>query len=1068
MKKRYSLFMFLLMLVSSLSAQDFVTQLKDGSYYRISSPTYSLYMTEVDGKQLKSIALDETNLLQCWKMVKKGSGYAIQNAVTERYVQSQTTTSGIYLTGATAYTLYPALVSGTTTWTIANSSGDSWGLHTASSQSYNVVRWYTNADASKWQFQEVELNEEDLEKARAPYEVFNELEKNKSALQTRLNNLFSDYACTTLKEEIQSLTDEELAENANFAGLNDDMKAMVLKVKNNTWQQFTNEATGYTADYERFFRIADYKIYSNYAEMCNRSNFEMSNQFGKLSGPTGIVAQKGDIIYLYVDAAPKSECTLQLECVGTIGVPGDNRTGQTIDLKRGLNVYMASEQKMLYIFHQLNNTKKYLANYPDIKIHIEGGSLHGYWDATRGMTNADWALLQQDLLKEDVCKNVNLKTKHLVFAMDNKLVKECEPKEMEGLMRIWDMIPENEERYMGVEDFVGRYNNIWNVFSINYNYMFATTNGTYYNETTLPTIMNYDNMRKRGNLWGPSHEMGHNHQASINVIGTTESSNNMFSNINTFEQGIVTSRRQIAADVFWELGKQTPWVKRNIWNTTSMFYQLYLYFHVQHHDDQFLPNLFRKMRTSPINKGTATANVTYINNEGNEVTGTVNVANGAKDYLHLAKMICDVAQADLSEFFEAYGMFVPINKVHVGDYTNYLVTTTQSEINAAKKYMQKYPKKLGNIMFIEDHILPMKAADPNNKFEGLPDASGKKINNLDQHNEVGEYKNLPIGDMGDYEQYDGRTEFATDNDYCTISSNTISFKGTGCLGHKFYDADGNLVWATNASKTTMPTGLAKRIQNGEITIVAAEPNMKDVPCPFYKSGSSKVYGIQMYFGNEEQSKKWWAGTATDLSAYMPENTIGVVTSAEPVESITSAANIVNDGTAKQIVLNGDKPAYIPAEITAESVKFTKTIEGVAALDLPFRVTKADIPELKTIQYANGVHTTIDAESVEAGHPVVVTGNIDFTLSNASLRQASYQELKFVKVLAADGESIVEVEQASPFIYSLGEATAIEQIAAETTASQSTEQTIYDLSGRRIAKRPKAGLYIVNGKKQVIR
>ena len=1060
--------MFLLMLVSSLSAQDFVTQLKDGSYYRISSPTYSLYMTEVDGKQLKSIALDETNLLQCWKMVKKGSGYAIQNAVTERYVQSQTTTSGIYLTGTTAYTLYPALVSGTTTWTIANSSGDSWGLHTASSQSYNVVRWYTNADASKWQFQEVELNEEDLEKARAPYEVFNELEKNKSALQTRLNNLFSDYACTTLKEEIQALTDEELAEDANFAGLNDDMKAMVLKVKNNTWQQFTNEATGYTADYERFFRIADYKIYSNYAEMCNRSNFEMSNQFGKLSGPTGIVAQKGDIIYLYVEASPKSECTLQLETVGTNGVPGDNRTGQTMDLKRGLNVYMASEQKMLYIFHQLNNTKKYLANYPDIKIHIEGGSLHGYWDATRGMTNADWALLQQDLLKEDVCKNVNLKTKHLVFAMDNKLVKECEPKEMEGLMRIWDMIPENEERYMGVEDFEGRYNNIWNAFSINYNYMFATTNGTYYNESTLPTIMNYSNMRKRGNLWGPSHEMGHNHQASINVIGTTESSNNMFSNINTFEQGIGTSRRQISADVFWELGKQTPWVKRNIWNTTSMFYQLYLYFHVQHHDDQFLPNLFRKMRTSPINKGTATANVTYINNEGNEVTGTVNVASGAKDYLHLAKMICDVAQADLSEFFEAYGMFVPINKVHVGDYTNYLVTTTQSEIDAAKKYMKKYPKKLGNIMFIEDHILPMKEADPNNKFEGLPDASGKKINNLDQHNEVGEYKNLPIGDMGDYEQYDGRTEFATDNDYCTISSNTISFKGTGCLGHKFYDADGNLIWATNASKTTMPTGLAKRIQNGEITIVAAEPNMKDVPCPFYKSGSSKVYGIQMYFGNEEQSKKWWAGTATDLSAYMPENAIGVVTSAEPVESITSAANIVNDGTAKQIVLNGDKPAYIPAEIAAESVKFTKTIEGVAALDLPFRVTKADIPELKTIQYANGVHTTIDAESVEAGHPVVVTGNVDFTLSNASLRQASYQELKFVKVLAADGESIVEVEQASPFIYSLGEATAIEQIATETTASQYTEQTTYDLSGRRITKRPKAGLYIVNGKKQVIR
>ena len=82
--------------------------------------------------------------------------------------------------------------------------------------------------------------------------------------------------------------------------------------------------------------------------------------------------------------------------------------------------------------------------------------------------------------------------------------------------------------------------------------------------------MNYNKMRQPGNIWGPSHEIGHNHQGSINVIGTTESSNNLFSNINTFEQGIITSRRQLPVDVFYELGKGTRWLERNIWRILDL------------------------------------------------------------------------------------------------------------------------------------------------------------------------------------------------------------------------------------------------------------------------------------------------------------------------------------------------------------------------------------------------------------------------------------------------------------------------------------------------------------------
>ena len=889
----------------------------------------------------------------------------------------------------------------------------------------------------------MELSEEDIEAARGERAEYEELVSKINDLQTALDNLFQDKACTTLKSNIQALSDEQLAANADYQVLNPNMQAMVLKVKNDTWQQFTNTATGYTAGYEKFFRVADYKVYSHFQEMCNGSNFTMSNSFGKLSGPTGIVAQPNDIIYIYVDENASSDCTLQLEAVTTEGVPGDHQTGSVTNLHQGLNIYCPSQQMMLYIFYQLNNTQKYLANYPDIKIHIEGGSLHGYWDATRGMTNADWALLQKELLKVDVCKNLNLKTEHLVFAMNNALVKQCEPKEMEGLMRIWDTILANEERYMGVEDFEGRYRNIWNVFSIDYNYMFATTYGTYYNESTLSTVMSYDNMRKAGSLWGPSHEIGHNHQASINVIGTTESSNNMFSNINTFEQGIQTTRRMLPSDNFNELSKGTPWLGRDIWNTTSMFFQLYLYFHVQHHDDNFLPNLFRTMRKSPINKwsGTSAGPTSY----------------GKDDYLHLAKKICDVAQADLSEFFESYGMFVPVNKYEVGDYANYTVTTTQADINAAKAYMKKYPKKLGNIMFIDDHITPMKDADPDNKFEAIPATSGKKTNNLDQHN-----SDLPNGNAGDYEDYTDAPAYKVTGDYYRIDNNTVKFNGSNYMGHKFYDQQGNLIWATNAKSSPLPTALRTLTPDVDYYVVAAEANMEDVPCPLYKSGSVKVYKQQVYFGSEEGSNIWWANDKTAVGNYLPENAIAVVQTEDSPENITTTTNVINmDATAKNIVLNGELPAYIPQNFQAQALKFTKSSEGYQALELPFAV-----PNSTTI--VDGVMQRVG--NVAVGQPVVVMGNANYALSNVNLVAGGYAEAESANVLAADGKSVVaSTETVSPFTFHFDSTfnvtipDGIEVVNDERLRVK--DESIYDLSGRRVENATK-GIYIVNGKKVV--
>ena len=130
------------------------------------------------------------------------------------------------------------------------------------------------------------------------------------------------------------------------------------------------------------------------------------------------------------------------------------------------------------------------------------------------------------------------------------------------------------------------------------------------------------------------------------------------------------------------------------------------------------------------------------------------------------------------------------------------------------------------------------------------------------------------------------------------------------------------------------------------------------------------------------------------------------------------------------------------------------------------MTSSEVSGLKTLTYEGNVLNVTDAESVAAGQPVVVNGNVDITRSNVTVKAGNYQELSIVKVLGEDGNSVVEVESTSPFTFSLGEATAVEAINIEKNNSECN--SIYDLSGRRIDRITKAGIYIVNGKKVVIK
>ena len=140
--------------------------------------------------------------------------------------------------------------------------------------------------------------------------------------------------------------------------------------------------------------------------------------------------------------------------------------------------------------------------------------------------------------------------------------------------------------------------------------------------------------------------------------------------------------------------------------------------------------------------------------------------------------------------------------------------------------MQKYEKKLGNIMFIDDRVI-QKAADPDNIFGCVPAADGKKRANDEYPYLMSSATASYVG--GDYESFTQDATPVTD-DWYRVSGTTITFQGTkNYAGHKFYDADGKLIWATNKRSDTLPAAIRK-IGLDNVTIMTANYDMTDTPC----------------------------------------------------------------------------------------------------------------------------------------------------------------------------------------------------------------------------------------------
>ena len=278
---------------------------------------------------------------------------------------------------------------------------------------------------------------------------------------------------------------------SDLAALPSTVQALATKISGNTWTNY--DGWGRT---DKYFRIADYKAYSSHTHWTNIIGLGYS--FGRLTNPTGISVSAGEYIQVYVGDIPSGQA-VQLEVAGDY-----QSSGSIYTLKQGMNVLLMASSGNCFVNYEVDNTTDgkapytALTNYADVTVHIEGGTVNGYFDLTKGDTNLDWAILQHYLLKGST---VELKTDNMLFHMQTNLVKAACPEKMVELLGEWDKIISMEYSLMGLEEFNGYWNNMLTATDMSgHDYMHASNYGTYYDVNTLSSIMNYDEMFAGGAL----------------------------------------------------------------------------------------------------------------------------------------------------------------------------------------------------------------------------------------------------------------------------------------------------------------------------------------------------------------------------------------------------------------------------------------------------------------------------------------------------------------------------------------------------------------------------------------
>lgn len=877
---------------------------------------------------------------------------------------------------------------------------------------------------------------------------FPEEETDSSAIvNEKAGTWFEDVACTELRGEYKSMSDEELTQAMTEGGMPSYMIAVALKLKNGSWQP-----------YEQDFRIHSYNAYSD----AGYWNSKLRSTGGSFMGnPTGIYTKGYDPLYVFVDTDVPSDASLYI--AGCQGNDLVTSAKQGKMLKKGLNIVDGRENALYYIIY-IADTKamtKTLSEWPDIKIHIEGGTVNGYYDVKR-KSDSDY----RAILKAATHERFTVKGGQSLFNFKTSTYRSAWPSSIDKSICWFDSLTVWEKELMGICESVASGKRAGAPFYLaggeaffpsyynnpNFAVEGETTDGGYANSASFRTMYNgcvesSFNVNKTSTFdeWCAAHECGHNNQGAITVEGGTEVSNNLFSNYVRFHTGLVTSSGSPLSTIMDEYMRREPFFTRPLDSQMRMYWQLYLYYHLAQRNTSFYPELFKALRADPL--------TLYNSNSG---------------CLKFVRKVCEVAQEDLTDFFRVWGFFQPLSNYVVNDYGAHYMTVRQADIDNTLAEIAKYPTKNREILFIEDRIDYVLTTD-------FLTTAGKKRRDSEQVGQCGS-----VGQFTDY-----LPGACLPSSYTYLQADSLyALDGEGGLGFMALDEFGNLQFAANAKNFCIPSSA---LHSSLFTLhsLDADGSLHEIPW----AGSGAEYVVMPKAGVLQDSL-----SAQAIKAIISGNINGK--DIKYLRQLLSTGNLASIDLADAKIVAGSYPYYQSYATTLNVVGAYAfdSFKKLASMRLPLKLTRIEdrafrFSGLRMIEIPDAV-TSIGLEAF-GGSDMLATVILGKKVSSLSQGVFYNSPVKDVYIKALTPPSLSDyIFNSNPTIHVYASALAKYQASSwakyGTIVGDLTDDIIdglealpegemvnvqspmsnetYDLTGRSVAN-PKPGhIYIRGGKK----
>jgi hypothetical protein len=468
-------------------------------------------------------------------------------------------------------------------------------------------------------------------------------------------NFFTDASCSRLKTGVTQ------------AGLK-GFKSELLK----------SVASGMlSATYNRAYRVAGYEAYPSPSELGR--TLKLGNGFSRYENITGVYLEAGENVVFMGKAGGKS---LSLLIPDWMRKPPENTDPtkdpkgwglhkQEIALKEGVNVIQVEKAGNVYVSYFDDHAEEA----PKVTVHFPTGKVNGYFDATK-QNNANW----DRLLDQAVSPIMDARGKHVQVAYPVEWFNIYTRSKGVELIRNYDAMLNHHYSLMGLVKYKKVPKNRL-LARVNFNYyMFRDGDGVAYlgNKGTMRMVADPAVVITGDPCWGFCHEVGHALQMrQITWGGMTEVSCNLFSlytggcmgnpsRLKEQNQYATARKKIIEAET-----KQSLLNDTDVFDRLVPFWQLHLYF-TRNGKPDFYADVMEKMRNCP-DAGS-----------GND---------SIRNQFEFVKFSCDVAQLDLTDFFDKWGFFWT-GEVTVNDYGKYHYTITQQMVDEAKASIanKKYKK----------------------------------------------------------------------------------------------------------------------------------------------------------------------------------------------------------------------------------------------------------------------------------------------------------------------------------------------------------------------------------------